>query len=98
MAEQEFDPKDINKDGKVSVKEKLLDAADKANEAIGEAVDTIKEKVKEYNALTPEEKKAKQAEWNEKLTQAAERASDSVKGIVDDVKDGAEKLFHGKKE
>lgn len=94
MNEQAFDPQDTNKDGKVSLTEKIMHAADKANEAIGEAVD----KVKAYTALSPEEKKIKQEEWNEKLTKAGEKASDSVKDIVEDIKEGAEKLFKGKKD
>ena len=100
MNEQEFDPKDLNKDGKVSVKEILLSAADKANEAIGEAAQVVKkevgvmvDKVKEYNALSPEEKKAKQDEWNGKLTEAAEKATDSLKEVVEEVKEGARKTF-----
>lgn len=54
---QEFDPRDINKDGKVSAKEKLMDAAEKANEALYEVADVIKDeavelygKVKDYQA------------------------------------------------
>ncbi len=105
MNEQNFDPKDTNKDGKVSVKEHLMYAADKANEAIDEAAAAIKEgfgeavdKVKAYQALSPEEKKAKQAEWNEKLSDAADKATDSVKEVMEDIKEGAENLFKKKKD
>jgi division protein CdvB (Snf7/Vps24/ESCRT-III family) len=105
MDEQTFDPKDTNKDGKVSVKEHLMHAADKAGEALDEAGDALKEgfndvvdKVKAYKAMSPEEKKAKQEEWNGKITAAAEKASDSVKEMVDDLKDEAGKLFKKDKE
>lgn len=106
MSEQnnEFDPKDTNKDGKVSVKKRLLDAADKANEAIGMAADALKEgvdqvvgKVKDYQALSPEEKKAKQEEWKEKASEVAGKAANTAKEVVQDIKEEAEKLF-GKKE
>jgi len=100
MNEQEFDPRDLNKDGKVSITEQLLGAADKANEAIDQAVDALKEgarkvfsKVKDYQALSPEEKKAKQDEWKEKATDAANKAADTAKEVFEDVKEGAEKLF-----
>ena len=70
---QEFDPRDLNKDGKVSVKEKLQFAADKAIEAADSAADAIREgaqelygKVKDYQALSPEEKKARQDQWRRK--------------------------------
>ena len=43
----QFDPRDFNKDGKVSVKEQIIYAADKANEAIYEAADSIKEGIGE---------------------------------------------------
>lgn len=65
---------------KVSVKERLLDAAGKANEAIYEAVDAVIDetkviigKVKDYDALSPEEKKAKQDEWKAKASDVAEK-------------------------
>lgn len=100
MNEQEFDPRDLNKDGKVSTKERLLDAANKATEAIeitaGVIRDEAKElygKVKDYQALSPEEKKAKQDEWKAKATEAADKAVDAAKDFAEDVKEGAEKLF-----
>lgn len=105
MCEQnpEFDPRDTNQDGKVSVKERLLDAADKANEAIGIAADAIKDgakqvidKVKDYQALSPEEKKAKQDEWKDKATEAVGKAADTAKEFAQDVKEEAEKLFSKK--
>lgn len=101
----EFDPRDLDHDGKVSMKEKLLDAADKANEAIYGAADAIKDgarkvigKVKEYDALSPEEKKARQEEWKEKASDVAGKAADSAKEFAEEVKEGAEKLFGNKKE
>lgn len=100
MNEQEFDPRDLNKDGKVSTKERLLDAANKATEAIeitaGVIRDEAKElygKVKDYQALSPEEKKAKQDEWKAKATEAADKAVDAAKDFAEDVKEGAEKIF-----
>ena len=65
MSEQntEFDPMDRNQDGKVSVKERLQEAADKAIEAAEIAAGVIKDeamelygKVKDYQTLSPEEK------------------------------------------
>ena len=47
MNEQEFDPRDTNKDGKVSAKERLLDAANKANEAIDITAGVIRDEAKE---------------------------------------------------
>ena len=38
--------------------------------------DCVTDKLREYKDLSPEEKKAKQEEWNEKVTKAAEKASD----------------------
>ena len=103
MNEQEFDPRDTNKDGKVSAKEKLLDAANKANEAIditaGVIRDEAKElygKVKDYQALSQEEKKAKQDEWKEKATDFTNKAADAAKDFAQEVKEGAEKLFGNK--
>lgn len=97
---QEFDPRDLNQDGKVSIKEQLIDAANKGGEMLSKAADAVKEetekvigKVKDYKELTPEEKKAKQDEWNVKVTDAATKASDAISGVVEDVKEGALKLF-----
>ena len=98
---KEFDPRDLNKDGKVSLDERIRAAAGKAEEAFGAAagavkggVDRMVEKVKDYKALSPEEKKAKEEEWNRKATDLAGKASDKAKEIAVEVK---EKLF-GKKE
>ena len=100
---QEFDPKDTNKDGKVSVKEQILHAADKINEAMYGAADAVKEgagkvvgKVKDYEALSLEEKQAKQDEWNQKATETATKAGETAKGIFNDIKAEAKKIF-GKK-
>lgn len=100
---QEFDPRDTNKDGKVSVKEMLQDAAGKASEAIGKAatavkgdVDHLVGKVKDYQALSPEEKKAKEAGWNAKATEIAGKASEKAKEIFAEFKEGAERVFHPK--
>ena len=97
---QEFDPRDTNKDGKVSVKEKILHAADKINEAMYGAADAVKEgagkvvgKVKDYQALSPEEKQARQDELNQKATDAANKASDKAKEIFQDLKEDARKVF-----
>ena len=104
MNEQEFDPRDTNKDGKVSAKERLLDAANKANEAIditaGVIRDEAKElygKVKDYQALSPEEKKAKQDEGKEKGTDSTNKAADTAKEFAEEVKEEAQKLFGNKK-
>ena len=101
---QEFDPRDTNKDGKVSAKERLLDAANKANAAsditAGVIRDEAKElygKVKDYQALSPEEKKAKQDEWKEKATDFTNKAADSAKEFAEEVKEEAQKLFGNKK-
>ena len=97
---QEFDPRDTNKDGKVSVKEKILHAADKINEAMYGAADAVKEgagkvvgKVKDYQALSPEEKQARQDQLNQKATDAANNASDKAKEIFQDLKEDARKVF-----
>ena len=90
---QEFDPRDVNQDGKVSVKEMLQGAAD----AVKDGVDKVIGKVKDYQALTPEEKKAKEDEWNRKATAFAEKASDKAKEMAEEVKESAERLF-GKKD
>jgi ribonucleotide reductase beta subunit family protein with ferritin-like domain len=104
MNEQEFDPRDTNKDGKVSARERLLDAANKANEAIDIAAGVIRDeakelygKVKDYQALSPEEKKARQDEWKDKATDAANKAADTAKEFAQEVKEEAEKLFGNNK-
>ena len=86
---QEFDPRDYNKDGEVSLEEKIRVAAEKAEEAFGKAADAVKD----YQALSPEEKKAKENEWNRKATKFAEKASDKAKELAEEVKSGAEKFF-----
>lgn len=53
-------------------------------------------KVKNYQALSPEEKKAKQEEWKDKATNAANKAADSAKDFAREVKEEAEKLFGNK--
>ena len=65
-----------------SFQEQVKDAADKAGEAVNAA------------ALSPEEKKAKQEEWNQRVTKAAEKATDALKEGFEEIK---EKVF-GKKE
>jgi hypothetical protein len=91
MSEQntEFDPMDRNQDGKVSVMERLQEAADKAIEAAEIAAGVIKDeamelygKVKDYQTLSPEEKKAKQEEWK-----------DTAKDFAEGVKEDVGKLF-----
>ena len=84
-----------------SFKEQVKDAADKAGEAVNAAADAIIEgagkvtaKLREYKDLSPEEKKAKQEEWNQRVTKAAEKASDALKEGFEEIK---EKVF-GKKE
>ena len=101
---QEFDPRDTNRDGKVSVKEKILHAADKINEAMYGAADAVKEgagkvagKVKDYRALSPEEKQERQDELNRRATAAANKAGDKAREIFEDLKEDARKVF-GKKE
>ena len=88
------------KSGIRSFKEQLRDAADKGNEMLYKAADAVKDeakkiaaKVKDYQALSPEEKKAKQDEWNSKLSDAANKASDTAKEVFEDVKESAQKLF-----
>ena len=39
---QEFDPRDYNKDGEVSLEEKIRVAAEKTEEAFGKAADAVK--------------------------------------------------------
>ena len=92
-----FDPRDRNHDGKVSIGEKLLDAADKANEAIYESVDAIKagagqavNKAKE--TLESEEVKAKTEQIKVKAKEAADKVVEAAKDVIDDVKEGAGKL------
>lgn len=100
----EFAPRDRDQDGKVSVKERLQDAADKAIEAADIAAGAIKDgatglygKVKDYQALSPEEKKARQNGWKEKASDVAEKVADTAKVFAQEVKEGAEKLFKKKK-
>ena len=97
---QEFDPRDLNHDGKVSFDEKLKDAANKTGAALknaaGAVVDGTKEvagKVKDYVDMTPEERKIKNAEIKDKVSDAANKAANAAKGAFEDVKEGAEKLF-----
>jgi hypothetical protein len=53
-------------------------------------------KVKDYQALSPEEKKARQDQWKDKATDAANKAADAAKDFAQEVKEGAEKLFGNK--
>ena len=101
---QEFDQRDCNKDGKVSIDEMIRAAAEKAEDVLGKAAGAVKDgveqvvgKVKDYQALSPEEKKAREDEWNRKATEFAEKASDKAKELAEEVKEGAGKFF-GKKE
>ena len=66
-----------------SFQDQVKDAADKASKAVNAAAGAIIEgagkvtdKLRAYKDLSPEEKKAKQEEWNERVTKAAEKASD----------------------
>ena len=102
---QEFDPRDLNHDGKVSFDERVKYAADKAGAAIQTATGAVMEgagkvagQVKAYADLTPEERKAKNAELKGKAVNAADKAANAAKGVFEEMKEGAEKLFGGKKE
>ena len=84
-----------------SFQDQVKDAADKAGKDVNAAADAIIEgagkvtdKLREYKELSPEEKKAKQEEWNQRVTKAAEKASDALKEGFEEIK---EKVF-GKKE
>ena len=58
MNEQEFDPRDLNQDGKVSLKEKILDMADKANEKLSDVAEEIKgEAIEAYEEVKKEGEK-----------------------------------------
>ena len=98
---REFDPRDRNKDGKVSVGERLMDAAGKAGEAILEVADATLDgakivvgKVKDYAEMTPEERQVKNEEIRLKASNAADKAVDAAKGAFQEVKAGAERLFN----
>ncbi|MBO4475967.1 MAG: hypothetical protein J5737_04545 [Bacteroidales bacterium] len=100
---QEFDPRDVNQDGNVSIEEKIRAAADMAEEAFGKAAGAVKDgveqvvgKVKDYRALSPEEKKAKEDVWNSKATAFAEKASNKAKELAEEVKEGAGRFFRKK--
>ena len=101
---QEFDPKDRNQDGKVTLDERLQYAADKAGEVLKTATDSVvagagkvAEKVKAYADLSPEERKAKNAEMKEKALDAAEKAIDSAKETFKEVKEDVEEYIEKKK-
>ena len=103
MENQEFDPRDLNKDGKVTFEERVKYAAGKAGEAIQSAAGTIAGeaeeivgKVKAYSELSPEEKKAKQEEWKGKATDVAGKAADAAKEVLGEMKENADKLFKKK--
>ena len=100
MSEEQFDPRDLNKDGKVTLEEKLRYAAGKAGAAISSAAKNIKEdatemvgKVKDYKNATPEERKAKNDEVKGKVSDAADKVEDAAKKVFGQVKDAAGKLF-----
>ena len=98
---KEFDPRDRNKDGKVSVAERLMDAAGKAGEAFLEVADATLDgakmvvgKVKDYAELSPEERQVKNEEIRMKASNAADKAVDAAKGAFNDVKAASERFFN----
>ena len=86
---QEFDPRDLNKDGKVSVGEALKSAAG----AIVEDAEEVVGQVKAYIDLSPEERKAKNEKLKEKASDLADKATAAAKEVLEEVKENAENLF-----
>jgi len=85
----QFDPRDLNQDGKVTLDEKIRYAAGKAGDAISGAAKSVKD----YAKATPEERKAKNDEIKGKISQAADKVEDAAKKVYGEMKEGAEKLF-----
>lgn len=86
---QEFNPRDLNKDGKVSIGEVLKSAA----ETILEDAEEVVGQVRAYADLTAEERKAKNEEIKEKASSLADEAAATAKEIFGEMKENAEKLF-----
>lgn len=101
MSEQnEFDPRDLNQDGKVSLDERIKAAADKAGEvlktaagAVAEGTGKVTGQVKTYADMTPEERKEKNAELKGKASGFAEKAAGAAKEVFEEIKESAEKIF-----
>ena len=89
MSEEQFDPRDLNQDGKVTLDEKIRYAAGKAGDAISGAAKAVKD----YATGTPEERKAKNEEIKGKISEAADKVEAGAKKVYGEVKEGAEKLF-----
>ena len=70
-----FDPKDKNQDGKVSFKERIQDAAEKAGEALNMAAAAIKDETGDAF----EKVKQEAGDMYEKVKQGAEEAIGKVK-------------------
>ena len=70
MSEQEFDKRDLNKDGKVSLGEKIGYSIDKAQEKLEEAAGKAKVKAEELKEKAP----GKFAEMKEEVKEAADKA------------------------
>ena len=90
----QFDPRDRNQDGKVSLEEKVRYAAEKAGDAISGAAKAVKD----YAKGTPEDRKAKNEEIKGKISAAADKVEDAAKKVYGEVKEGAEKLFKKEEE
>ena len=97
---QEFDPRDLNHDGKVSFDERVKYAADKTGEVLKTAAGVVVEgtekvagQVKAYVDMTPEERKAKNEELKGKAGDLAGKAANAAKEVFEEVKESAENLF-----
>ncbi len=97
---QEFDPRDLNQDGKVSFEERVKDAANKTGEALKTAAGAVAEgtgkavdQVKTYVEMSPEERKCKNEELKEKAADLAGKATAAAKEVIEEVKEEAGKIF-----
>lgn len=86
---QDFDPRDYNKDGKVTFDEVLKSAA----ESIREGAEEVVGQVRAYADLTPEERKVKNEELKQKASILADEAAATAKEVFGEMKENAEKLF-----
>lgn len=98
MNEQEFDPRDLNKDGKVTLGEKIQYAAQSAVETVKESAQTVAASVKKFSDATPEERKEKTDEIKAKVNKAAGQVVDKAKEVYGEMKENAEKILAKKDE
>ena len=75
---QEFDPRDLNQDGKVTLGEKVQYAAGKAAEKAKEVYAEAKEKTVEVAGKVADKSKELYAEAKEKAVDLKEKAADKI--------------------